>query len=159
MKKLLSAFAIFAFSYSAALAANPRTEIDETLIKFVAAINAGDAETVANFYTQDAALLPPDGERVDGRAAIREFWQGSIDSGLRFDKLHAVEVLAEGDLAGEVGVFTLTVPGDSGPTKSMENISSSGSVIGMILGGFIATFGIPIRLNVGSGSPEKFYIP
>ena len=31
--------------------------------------------------------------------------------------IHAVEVEARGDMAGELGVLTLTVPGDTGPTK------------------------------------------
>jgi ketosteroid isomerase-like protein len=36
---------------------------------------------------------------------------------MKVDDLHAVEVEARGDMAGEIGVLTLTVPGDAGPTK------------------------------------------
>jgi hypothetical protein len=36
---------------------------------------------------------------------------------MKIDDLHAVEVDAKGDIAGEVGVFTLSVPGEGGVTK------------------------------------------
>ncbi len=36
---------------------------------------------------------------------------------MKFDDVHAVEVDSRGDIAGEVGVFILSVPGDSGMTK------------------------------------------
>ena len=114
---MLAIFTLWILLPSVAVAGPPRTHIDEALTKFVAAFNAGDAAAVASRYTEDAALLPPGGGRVDGRSAIQDFWQGAIDSGMTFDKLHTVEVEASGDVAGEVGVFTLNVPGDSGATK------------------------------------------
>lgn len=117
MKSLLTILALGILLPTAVMAGEPRTHIDEALVKFVAAFNAGDAATVASFYSEDAAVFPPGGPRVDGRAAIRTFWQGAIDSGMKIDDLHAVEVDARNDLAGEVGVFTLSVPSDSGPTK------------------------------------------
>ncbi len=117
MNKLLATFIVCAFIPVATLAGEPRQHIDEALVKFVAAFNAGDAATVASFYSEDAVLLPPDGPRVDGRAGIQGFWQGAIDSGMKIDDLHAVEVQARQDLAGELGVFTLSVPGEGGVTK------------------------------------------
>ena len=117
MKRLLTILALGILLPTAAMAGEPRTHIDEALVKFVAAFNAGDAATVASLYSEDAALFPPGGERVDGRSAIQTFWQGAIDSGLKIDDLHAVEVDARSDMAGEIGVLTLSVPGDGGPTK------------------------------------------
>ena len=117
MKKLLAILALVSLLPTAAMAGKPRTHIDDAWVTFVAAYNAGDAATVASLYSEDAALYPPGGERVDGRSAIQTFWQGAIDSGMKIDDLHAVEVEARSDMAGEVGVFTLSVPGDSGPTK------------------------------------------
>jgi uncharacterized protein (TIGR02246 family) len=120
MHKLISAFIICFLIPATSLAGEPRQHIDEALIKFVAAFNAGDGATVASFYTEDAALLPPGGARVDGRAAIQEFWQGAINSGMKIDDLHAVEVEARRDMAGEVGVFTLSVPGEGGVITKMS---------------------------------------
>lgn len=117
MKRLVTILILWIWLPAAAAAGEPRTHIDETTVKFVAAYNAGDAATVASLYTENAALFPPGGERVDGRAAIQAFWQGAIDSGMKIDDLHAVEVEARGNMAGEIGVLTLTVPGDTGPTK------------------------------------------
>ncbi len=117
MKKSLIILALGVLLTSAAMAGAPRAHIDETLVKFVAAFNAGDGATVASLYSEDAALFPPKGERIDGRSAIQTFWQGAIDSGMKIDELHAVEVDSGGDIAGEVGVFILSVPGDSGETK------------------------------------------
>ena len=107
MKRLVTILTLWIWLPTAAAAGEPRTHIDEALVKFVAAFNAGDAATVAGLYTEDAALFPPGGARVDGRAAIQAFWQGAIDSGMKVDDLHAVEVEARGNIAGEIGVFTL----------------------------------------------------
>jgi ketosteroid isomerase-like protein len=117
MKRLLTILALGILLPTTLVAAEPRTHIDETLVKFVAAINAGDGATVASFYSEDATLFPPGGERIDGRSAIQTFWQGAIDSGMKIDDLHAIEVDSRSDIAGEVGVFILSVPGDSGPVK------------------------------------------
>lgn len=117
MKKLAMAGVVFIATVQAAWAGDARSSIDAALEQFVAALNGGDAAALASLYTEDAALLPPGGERVDGRAAIQDFWQGAMDSGLTADTLHAVEVFAEGDVAGEVGAFVLSVPGEDGVTK------------------------------------------
>lgn len=117
MKRLFTILALGILLPTALVAGDARTHIDETMVRFVAAFNAGDGASVANLYTEDAALFPPGAERIDGRSAIQTFWQGAIDSGMKIDKLHAVEVDSGGNIAGEVGVFVLSVPGDSGVTK------------------------------------------
>ena len=117
MKKLVTIVALAMLLPTVATAGEPRAHIDEVLVKFVAAFNAGDAATVASFYTKDAALFPPNAKRVNGRSGIQKFWQGAIKSGMKIDVLHAVEVEANGGLAGETGVFTLRVPGKSGMAK------------------------------------------
>lgn len=92
----------------------PRAHIDHTLDTFVTAFNAGDGATVASLYTQDASLLPPDSAPVVGRAAIKDFWQGAIDAGMKLAKLQPTEVESRGDTAYEVGEFTLVVPTEDG---------------------------------------------
>ena len=98
-------------------AGEPRSHIDDQLTIFKAALNRGDSEAIASLYTEDATLLPPDSERIDGRAEIQSFWQGAIDAGMKMDELQAVNVDASADIAGEVGRFILSVPGENGPTK------------------------------------------
>jgi uncharacterized protein (TIGR02246 family) len=82
--------------------------------KFEDAFNGGDGAAVGALYTEHAAVLPPDGARVDGNAAIAEFWQGAIDAGLKDLDLQTVEVLDAGDLAVEVGKVSLTTSGSVG---------------------------------------------
>jgi uncharacterized protein (TIGR02246 family) len=100
-----------------AAAGEPRSHIDDQLAIFKSAFNQGDSATIASLYTPDATLLPPDSERIDGRAAIQAFWQGAIDAGMKMDELQAVDVDASNEIAGEVGKFVLSVPGENGPTK------------------------------------------
>ena len=87
MKKLLTILVLGILMPTVLLASDPRTHIDDVLVKFVAAFNAGNGATVASFYSEDAALFPPGGERIDGRSAIQTFWQGAIDSGMKIDDL------------------------------------------------------------------------
>jgi len=117
MKKLLIILALGILLPTGLMAGQPRAHIDDIVVKFVAAFNAGDGATVASLYSEDAALFPPGGERIDGRSAIQTFWQGAIDSGMKIDDLHAIEVDSSRDIAGEVGVFILSVPGEGGVTK------------------------------------------
>jgi len=117
MKRLITIIVLGILLPTILLAGEPRTHIDETMVKFVAAFNAGDGATVASFYTEDAALFPPGAARINGRSAIQTFWQGAIDSGMTIDDLHAVEVDSRGDIAGEIGIFVLSAPGESGQTK------------------------------------------
>ena len=117
MMRLLTILALGILLPSTLVADAPRTHIEEVMVKFVNAFNAGDGATVASFYSEDAALFPPGAERIDGRSAIQTFWQGAIDSGMKIDKLQPVEVDSGGNFAGEVGVFVLSVPGENGVTK------------------------------------------
>lgn len=86
---------------------------------FVSTYLAGDGAALAALYTEDAAVLPPGGSRVDGREAIGAFWQGAMDSGLRLEKLEVLEVIESGDQAVDVGLAYLTAPDGSGGTSSL----------------------------------------
>jgi uncharacterized protein (TIGR02246 family) len=89
-----------------------RQAIEASNNKLAAAFNAGDAAGVAERYTENALMLPPDATRVEGRAAIQDLWQGWIDAGLTNAKLSATDVGAQGDLAWEIGNFAIDVPGE-----------------------------------------------
>lgn len=96
------------------VAGTPAEDIEAANKAFADAYNAGDAKGVAAKYTEDAALLPPDGKRVDGQEAIATFWKGAMDGGLKNLTLKSVEVDSREDLAFEVGAFTLDAPGEGG---------------------------------------------
>src|SRR5687768_9887235 len=78
---------------------------------FAEAMVAGDVETVASQYADDAILLPPGGPRVEGAAAIRETFTGWIQEGgtpasmtLTSDD---VTVTAAGDYAHAIGTWSM----------------------------------------------------
>jgi uncharacterized protein (TIGR02246 family) len=74
---------------------------------FLAAFAQGDAAGVAAHYTEDARLLPPGSDPVDGRAAIEAFWQSVMDSGVAKAKFSTNEVEGVGDTAYEVSRYTM----------------------------------------------------
>jgi uncharacterized protein (TIGR02246 family) len=84
-----------------------RQEIEEQNRAFVAAFKRGDAAGVAAAYLEDARLLPPGGQAVNGRDAIRQFWQSVMDQGVREVDLRTEYAEGEGDPAYEIGSATL----------------------------------------------------
>ena len=67
----------------------------------------GDAQGMADLYTEDGMLLPTGSDFVRGKEAIRNFWQGAMDMGIKDAKLDIVEVEHQGDTVIEMGQYTL----------------------------------------------------
>jgi len=92
-----------------------RRGIDETTHRFEGAFNRGDAAGAARqFYTQDASVLPPGAEMVQGRDRIAEFWgtaAAAVQTGVRRVELSTLDLQPLGDGAYEVGRATLTLAG------------------------------------------------
>jgi uncharacterized protein (TIGR02246 family) len=87
-----------------------RQAIEAAAAKFAAAFNRGDAEAVAAFYAKEAKVLPPNSAMVTGESAIRAFWQGFIEmTATRELTLEVLTVDSQGDLAYEVGAYTLSL--------------------------------------------------
>ena len=83
--------------------------IEDGTKAFVEAFNRGDAVAIADFYTEDAKLLPPNMEMVSGKQAIQAFWESAWQMGVRSLNLETVEVGFDGDLAYERGVSTVNI--------------------------------------------------
>jgi len=92
-----------------------RQAIEAAVRRYVAASNQGDADALAALYADDAVLLPPDHEPIQGREAIGAFWRQGTDEGLKVTTL-TVEV--DGNLGYLVGRYNLPAtdeePADSG---------------------------------------------
>jgi len=56
-----------------ASSADDEAAIKGTTQTWLSAYNAGDADTIASLYTDDAVLMPPHAPVANGKAAIREF--------------------------------------------------------------------------------------
>jgi ketosteroid isomerase-like protein len=79
--------------------------------KFSAAFNKGDAAALANFYTENATILPAGAPMAHGHAGVQKVWQGAIDSGLKNMALQAISVEQYGpNGAREIGRFSLDAP-------------------------------------------------
>lgn len=70
------------------------------------ALNAKDVDAVADFYTSDARVLPPNREMSSGIAAVRAEFGAMIDAGLS-GELTSVETMVSGDIGYNVGTFVL----------------------------------------------------
>jgi uncharacterized protein (TIGR02246 family) len=87
----------------------PGDALAAAAVKWEAAFNAGNSRAVAALYADDAILLPPDAEQVEGRERIDAFWEDFIVEGMAID-LTSVRAEMVGDTAYEVGRFSVTVP-------------------------------------------------
>ena len=87
------------------------TEISDAIVaaneKFMAVFKMGDAAGLANLYTENGQVLPPNGGFLTGKDAIQEIWQSILDMGAKEIKLDIVEVEGQGDTAIEVSNYTL----------------------------------------------------
>jgi uncharacterized protein (TIGR02246 family) len=88
-----------------------RSRIETANKAFTDAFRGGDGTAMANLYTAEGQLLPANSDFVRGTAAIRAFWQGVIDMGLKDASLETVEVEAYGDTAIEMGRYRLVAAG------------------------------------------------
>jgi uncharacterized protein (TIGR02246 family) len=83
--------------------------IRDTTKRYVEAYNRGDAAAAADFYTEDAKVLPANMEMVSGKQAIQEFWKTAMEMGIRKINLETVEVGYDGNLAYERGVSIVNI--------------------------------------------------
>jgi uncharacterized protein (TIGR02246 family) len=86
-----------------------RTAIEEVHLKFGEAVRQGDAAAVVALYTDDATILPSDSDMIQGKQGIETFWSQGLQMGIKDAVLTTVDVFGSGDLAYEVGKFTLTI--------------------------------------------------
>jgi uncharacterized protein (TIGR02246 family) len=86
-----------------------RMALEEANVKFGEVVRQGDAAALAALYTDDATLLPPDIEMIQGKQGIEGFWSGGFQMGIKDAVLTTVDVFGSGDLAYEIGKFTLKI--------------------------------------------------
>ena len=72
----------------------------------------GDAADIADFYTDDAMLLPTGSDFVLGKQDIEAFWQVALDMGIKHINLDIIELEQHGDTAIEMSRYTLSSADD-----------------------------------------------
>ena len=80
---------------------------------FESTFSRGDSAEIADFYTDNGMLLPPESDLVQGKRDIKAFWQAAIDMGIKNVKLDIVEVEQHGDTAIEMSKYTLSSADDN----------------------------------------------
>jgi len=77
---------------------------------FAAAINAGDIEAALALWSEDAAIVGPDGAMVRGREAVEGVLQTLIGNGASVH-IELTGLYAAGDAALATGTLRMSVPG------------------------------------------------
>ena len=84
--------------------------------KWVGAIARGDVAAVADLYAADGAFMAPNAPAANGRKAIEAAWKGLMGLpalALEFGPTR-IDIAASGDLATDIGTYTLGFDGKSG---------------------------------------------
>ena len=87
-------------------------QVDQAYQRFAAAYATLDADRVVQLYTDDALMLPPSGEILRGRAAIRERYARGFDADrerghTRRITFELVDRVDAGDLRSDYGYYTI----------------------------------------------------
>jgi uncharacterized protein (TIGR02246 family) len=75
---------------------------------FMAAYNGGNAPSLAALYTPDGQIMPPNTEAVAGHPALENLFRSFWNEGYTVIELETVEAEGSGDIAYEVGKYTLS---------------------------------------------------
>ncbi|MDQ3518904.1 MAG: S41 family peptidase [Gemmatimonadota bacterium] len=96
--------------------ADLRAEVERANQAMVTAFDRGDFLAVARFYTDDARIIGPGGQRISGRDAINAYWTSMSAGGGegRAWKLEVLEVGGDAATPFQVGRSTLSSSGAGG---------------------------------------------
>lgn len=80
--------------------------------KFIESFNQGDAQGLAELYTENSQILPPNMELIDGRQGIQAYWQGALEMDIKSFKPELLEAERSGDMGYLVGKYTVYGEGE-----------------------------------------------
>ena len=83
---------------------------------FVSALGRRDARSAAAVYAEDARLLPPSAELIEGREAIEAFWRAGLDIGVSHVDLLTLGLERRDGVAYEIGRYALRLDSVEGET-------------------------------------------
>lgn len=104
-----------------------RQAIEAMASRFSELVAAGEADSVAAHYTNNAVFMPPNEPAVVGRQAIRDKWREWMEMGTWHLTLTTQSVMANGPLAVERGSYSLHFA--PGPDAPMPEFSDSGKYL------------------------------
>jgi len=89
-----------------------RKSIEEANAKYSEAFQESNLAGVVAGFTDDAIMVPPDGELVKGKQAIEEFYNSFFQMGIKEIVLTTVELEGSGDTAYEIGKVKFRIQPD-----------------------------------------------
>lgn len=95
---------------------------EDLSVAFAAAINARDLPAALELWSEDPAIVQPDGSTIRGRESIATALQALIDNGVTLE-ISVTSVFAAGAVATAVG--TLKLSGRDGDGQPHEQSSQS----------------------------------
>lgn len=113
MKSLLTLLPVLVL----AAACNPASQSSDPSVlaarseAWDAALNAKDIDALADLYTTDARIMPPNRKIATGQDAVRAEFGAMIDAALS-SELTSVETMVSGDIGYNVGNYTLRTGDD-----------------------------------------------
>ena len=75
--------------------------------QFETSFNQGDAEGLASLYTEDAKILSPNRDIIEGKNTILKFWQSALEMGIKSFKGEMIESESSGNLGYSVYKYSL----------------------------------------------------
>ena len=89
-------------------------DIDRGRVAFETALRSCDAAAAAAIYADDATLVAPAADVLQGRSAIERFWRTGVETGIEAVQLVVRDLRQRGDVAFEVGEYALQVATEAG---------------------------------------------
>ena len=84
--------------------------------QYADAFNRGDLAAVAALHTEDVLYLPPNAPTVNGKQGVESLGKELLDAGWKNLSFSSVQIGSDGDLAYNVGTFSVDTPTDEGMT-------------------------------------------
>ena len=84
---------------------------------YAKAFNAGDAAKISALYSKDAIFMMPETPPYKGTKGVRALAQAGIDAGWRNMEFRKIKSGSDGDLAFNIGSFSMDQRSDGGTTK------------------------------------------
>lgn len=114
----MSSYHVFGSSASAGQVPDAESTIREQVQDFCTAFNTGNFDHCAELFLSDGQLIIPQHEPAHGPKMIERSLREMADLGYYNLRLETLQVEASGDLAMEVGQFTLGIRSPNGTLTS-----------------------------------------
>lgn len=96
--------------------------VQHLLDQFVDQVRRGDIAAAADWYADDAIVLPPGLPRIDGKSGVRDFWASSVGELEEFDMTVTDVRRHADDVVEEIGIWSMRLRGEA-PNSSGKYVS------------------------------------